>query len=97
MGNLTKFEERLINGTVRGIGGIKVGVHICRGNWPADEAHLSKGGYENMIDEIVELKVDQLVLEYATKRAGSFDAFEGDRWDGEVGLGVIDVKNPTAE
>ena len=50
-----------------------------------------------MIDEIVELKVDQLVLEYATKRAGSFDAFEGDRWDGEVGLGVIDVKNPRVE
>ena len=50
-----------------------------------------------MIDEIVDLKVDQLVLEYATKRAGNFDAFEGNRWRGEVGLGVIDVKNPRVE
>jgi len=94
---LRKISAELINKTVRGISGVKTGVHICRGNWPADEAHLSRGGYENMIEEIVELKVDQLVLEYATRRAGTFDAFRGNRWDGEVGLGVIDVKNPRVE
>ncbi len=94
---LHKISAELINRTVKGVSGIKVGVHICRGNWPADEAHLSRGGYENMIDEILELKVDQLVLEFATKRAGSFDAFRGNRWAGEVGLGVIDVKNPRVE
>jgi len=94
---LQKISVDLINRTVKGIGGVKVGVHICRGNWPADEDHLSRGGYENMIDEIIELKVDQLVLEYATRRAGNFDSFRGERWEGEVGLGVIDVKNPRVE
>ncbi len=89
--------SELINRTVKGVSGIKLGVHICRGNWPAAEEHLSHGGYENMIKEILEMKVDQLVLEYATKRAGSFEVFEKNPWGGEIGLGVIDVKNPRVE
>ncbi len=97
MQKLHAIASELINRTVKGVTGVKLGVHICRGNWPADEAHLSHGGYENMMEEILEMRVDQLVLEYATKRAGSFDVFEKDSWDGEIGLGVIDVKNPKVE
>ncbi|MDV3292818.1 MAG: cobalamin-independent methionine synthase II family protein, partial [Nitrososphaerales archaeon] len=62
---LHAIASELINRTVKGVGGIKIGVHICRGNWPAAEAKLSRGGYESMIKEILEMKVDQLVLEYA--------------------------------
>jgi len=94
---LHAIASELINRTVRGVVGVKLGVHICRGNWPADEAHLSHGGYESMINEILEMKVDQLVLEYATKRAGGFEVFEKHPWHGEIGLGVIDVKNPRVE
>ena len=94
---LHRVSAELINMVVKGVSGIKVGVHICRGNWPADEEHLSHGGYENMIQEILELKVDRLVLEFATKRAGTYDVFKEHPWQGEVGLGVIDVKNPRVE
>ena len=94
---LHAIASELINKTVKGVNGVKLGVHICRGNWPADEAHLSHGGYENMIKEILEMKVQQLVLEYATRRAGSFEVFEKNPWDREIGLGVIDVKNPKIE
>jgi len=94
---LHSIASELINRTVKGVSGVKLGVHICRGNWPADEAHLSHGGYESMINEILEMKVDQLVLEYATKRAGSFEVFKKYPWQGEIGLGVIDVKNPKVE
>lgn len=94
---LHRISADLINMTIKGVGGIKLGVHICRGNWPADEAHLSHGGYENMIDEILDLRADRLVLEYATKRAGSYDVFREHPWPGEIGLGVIDVKNPRVE
>lgn len=97
VGELHTIALELINRTVKAVAGVKLGVHICRGNWPADEAHLSHGGYENMIKEILEMKVDQLVLEYATKRAGSFEVFEKHPWQGEIGLGVIDVKNPRVE
>jgi 5-methyltetrahydropteroyltriglutamate--homocysteine methyltransferase len=94
---LHRISAELINRTVRGVTGVKLGVHICRGNWRADETHYSHGGYENMIEEINDLKVDRLVLEYATKRAGSYQVFREHPWHGEVGLGVIDVKDPRVE
>jgi len=95
--DLHKVASELINMTVKGISGIKLGVHICRGNWRSDEKHYSHGGYESMIDEILDLKVHRLVLEYATKRAGSYAVFKDHPWHGEIGLGVIDVKNPRVE
>lgn len=94
---LHRIASELINMTVKGVSGIEVGVHICRGNWRSDEKHYSHGGYEKMIDEIIDLKVKRLVLEYATKRAGSYAAFKEHPWHGEIGLGVIDVKNPEVE
>ncbi len=95
--DLHRVSAELVNRTVKGVGGVKVGVHICRGNWRSDEAHYSHGGYEHMIDEILDMKVKRLVLEYATKRAGSYDVFKEHPWPGEVGLGVIDVKAPRVE
>ena len=94
---LHRVASELINMTVKGVSGIKVGVHICRGNWRSDERHYSHGGYESMIGEILEMKVKRLVLEYATKRAGSYRVFKDNPWQGEIGLGVIDVKNPRVE
>ena len=95
--DLHRISAELVNMATRGVSGVKLGVHICRGNWRSDESHYSHGGYENMIEEILDLKVDRLVLEYATKRAGTYDVFKEHPWKGEVGLGVIDVKDPEVE
>jgi 5-methyltetrahydropteroyltriglutamate--homocysteine methyltransferase len=95
--DLHRVSADLINMTVKGVSGVEVGVHICRGNWRSDEAHYSHGGYEKMIEEILDLKVDRLVLEYATRRAGTYDVFKEHPWKGRVGLGVIDVKDPRVE
>jgi 5-methyltetrahydropteroyltriglutamate--homocysteine methyltransferase len=95
--DLHRISADLINMTVKGVTGVEIGVHICRGNWRSDEAHYSHGGYENMIEEILDLRVDRLVLEYATKRAGTFDVFREHPWKGGIGLGVIDVKDPRVE
>ncbi|MDG6985983.1 MAG: cobalamin-independent methionine synthase II family protein [Nitrososphaerota archaeon] len=97
LSELHKIASDLINMTVKGVSGIDVGVHICRGNWRSDEEHYSHGGYEPMIDEILDMKVKRLVLEYATKRAGTYQVFRDHPWHGEVGLGVIDVKDPRVE
>lgn len=97
LGELHKIAAELINRTVKGVSGIEVGVHICRGNWRSDEQHYSDGGYEKMIDEILDMKVRRLVLEYATKRAGTYQVFKERPWHGDVGLGVIDVKDPRVE
>ena len=95
--DLHGVSSELINMTVKGVSGVELGVHICRGNWRSDETHYSHGGYESMVEEIMDLRVDRLVLEYATKRAGTYDVFREHPWKGGVGLGVIDVKDPEVE
>lgn len=87
----------IINRAVQGVSGVKLGIHVCRGNWPAKEQYLSWGGYESMIAEILDLKVDQLVLEFATKRAGNVEVFRDHPTKHELGLGVIDVKSRRIE
>ncbi len=94
---LHKLAVEMINKVLKGISGMKLGVHICRGNWPAKEKYLSRGGYERMITDMLEIKAEQLVLEYATKRAGTVDVFREHRIEHEIGLGVIDVKSKRVE
>jgi len=87
----------LINEAVKGVSGIKIGLHICRGNWPGPEDRMPKGGYRKILPWVLDIRVEQLVLEYATPRAGSIRDLEGYGIEKELGLGVIDVKNPRIE
>jgi 5-methyltetrahydropteroyltriglutamate--homocysteine methyltransferase len=68
--------------------GTRLGVHVCRGNWSRDEATLLRGSYEPLAPYLDRLKVEQLVLEYATERAGGLLAFDGK----ELGLGVVNPR-----
>jgi len=87
----------LINDTVKGIGNVTVGLHVCRGNWPAPEEILPKGAYGPILPWLLEVKVNQLVLEFATPRAGPVDVFKDYPTEKQLGLGVIDVKNKEVE
>ncbi len=66
------------------------GVHVCRGNWSQNEAILLSGNYSPLANYLERLNVDQLVLEYATDRAGELMRF-GQK---QLGLGVV---NPRIE
>ena len=83
----------LINRVVDGFEGVRFGLHICRGNWSRDEATLLKGGYQPLLPYLIRTRVDQLVLEYATERAGDLLAF-GDK---EIGLGVVNPRTDNVE
>jgi 5-methyltetrahydropteroyltriglutamate--homocysteine methyltransferase len=73
--------------------GTRIGVHVCRGNWSTQEQVLLKGAYYPLIPYLANVNVDQLILEYATPRAGELDAIR--EFGGkEVGLGVV---NPRTE
>lgn len=87
----------LVNRTIQGILGVTLGFHVCRGNWPAPEAVLPTGAYGPILPALLELKVDQLVLEFATPRAGTVDVFREYPTTKQLGLGVIEVKNPRVE
>ncbi|MFQ5998776.1 MAG: vitamin-B12 independent methionine synthase [Candidatus Bathyarchaeia archaeon] len=87
----------MINETVRGISGVKLGLHICRGNWSRREDVLLKGGYEPLIPHLMEMNVDQLVLEFATPRAGDLSAFKEHPNKKELGLGVVNQRTEEIE
>jgi 5-methyltetrahydropteroyltriglutamate--homocysteine methyltransferase len=83
----------LINRVVEGVRGLRIGVHVCRGNWSRDETTLLSGGYQPLAPYLERLDVAQLVLEYATDRAGAVMPFGGK----ELGLGVVNPRSDAVE
>jgi len=92
-----EFATELINKTVKGITGVKIGIHVCRGNWTKAEGSLLRGDYAPLIPYFQEMKVDQFVLEFATERAGSLNVFEGASGIREIGLGVVNPRTDEVE
>ena len=83
----------LLNRVVAGFEGVRFGLHVCRGNWSRDESTLLRGTYKPLHPYLDRMQVDQLVLEYATERAGDLIAFEGK----ELGLGVVNPRTDEVE
>jgi 5-methyltetrahydropteroyltriglutamate--homocysteine methyltransferase len=88
-----EFAVSLINRVVSGVRGVRTGVHVCRGNWSRDERTLLRGSYHPLAPYLERLEVTQLVLEYATERAGDLLAFGGK----ELGLGVVNPRTDAIE
>jgi 5-methyltetrahydropteroyltriglutamate--homocysteine methyltransferase len=82
----------LINRVVEGMP-VRIGVHVCRGNWSRDESTLLRGSYTALAAHLAQIHATQLVLEYATARAGEILAF-GSK---EIGLGVVNPRTDTVE
>ncbi|MGH2588942.1 MAG: vitamin-B12 independent methionine synthase [Dehalococcoidia bacterium] len=85
------FAVDLINAVVDGVRGVRTGVHVCRGNWSTREEVLLSGDYEAIMPWLARLRVDQLVLEYATPRAGALTPL-ATLTHHEVGLGVVNPR-----
>jgi 5-methyltetrahydropteroyltriglutamate--homocysteine methyltransferase len=99
-----EFAVGLINRVVDGLdqenNGTRLGLHICRGNWSRQEDILLKGSYHPLVPYLERLNVRQLVLEFATPRAGELGALlssEAIRESEELGLGVINPRTEETE
>jgi 5-methyltetrahydropteroyltriglutamate--homocysteine methyltransferase len=88
-----EFAVSLINEVVAGVDDLRLGLHVCRGNWSRDESTLLSGGYQTLRPYLDRLQITQLVLEHATDRAGALVAFD----DKEVGLGVVNPRSDQVE
>ncbi len=88
---------QLMNAITRGIDGIHTGVHVCRGNWSRKEEALLSGSYEPMVMYLLTMNLNQLVLEYATPRAGELAAFGRYPRIRELGLGVVNPRSDDVE
>ncbi len=88
---------RLMNETVDGLDGVRFGVHVCRGNWSRREDVLLEGNYGPMLPYLTQMNVDQLVLEFATPRAGELEVFKEYANEKEIGLGVVNPRTDKIE
>ena len=76
--------------------GTKIGVHVCRGNWSTQDEVLLKGPYYPLVPYFSNVNVDQLILEYATPRAGEIEAIK-DFGGKELGFGIVNPRTETVE
>ncbi len=88
-----EFAVDLLNRVVRGTRGVRIGLHVCRGNWSKKEETLLRGSYSPLRPYFERMEVRQLVLEYATERAGEVLAMTGK----ELGLGVVNPRTDEVE
>ncbi|MFN4258337.1 MAG: vitamin-B12 independent methionine synthase [Gemmataceae bacterium] len=88
-----EFAVSLLNQVLEGITGPITGLHICRGNWSQNESILLRGSYHPLAPYLERINVRQLVLEYATERAGDILRF-GDK---ALGLGVVNPRTEAVE
>src|SRR6266568_3635562 len=91
------FAVDLINRVVEGVDGVKTGLHVCRGNWSRQETVLLQGAYDPLIPYFSRMQVQQLVLEYATERAGGVEVLGDLPSDKEIGLGVCNPRSAEIE
>lgn len=93
-----KFALDLMNQVTEGMlgRGTRIGVHVCRGNWSTQEEVLLKGPYFPLVPYFSNVNVDQLILEYATPRAGEIDAIR--EFGGkEIGFGIVNPRTEAVE
>jgi 5-methyltetrahydropteroyltriglutamate--homocysteine methyltransferase len=88
-----EFAVGLMRRVLEGIDGTRTGLHVCRGNWSQDERTLLRGGYQPLKAYLERMPVRQLVLEYATERAGDLIPFAVP----ELGLGVVNPRSERVE
>ena len=87
----------LINGMVAGITGVRLAIHLCRGNnagmW------MASGGYDYIANALFERATafDAYLLEYDDLRSGSFDPLTEAPQDKQVVLGLVTTKTPREE
>lgn len=91
------FAVDLSNRVFEGFDNVKIGVHVCRGNWSQNEEVLLAGSYDHLIPHLKDMRADQFVLEYATPRAGTLDALKGLPPGAELGFGVVNPRTAAAE
>lgn len=92
------FATNLMNDLTKGMRGkgTHISVHVCRGNWSTQEDVLLKGPYFPLMPYLSKMDVDQLVLEFATPRAGELDSLKSIK-DKQVGLGVVNPRTDHVE
>jgi len=92
-----EFAVDLINRVVADINGPILALHVCRGNWSQKEEVLLEGSYDPLIPYFARMQVQQLVLEYATPRAGTLEALQALPAEMQLGFGAVNPRTTVLE
>lgn len=76
---------------------MRLGIHVCRGNWSKREDVLITGDYTPLVPAFQRMNLRQFVLEYATPRAGELAVAGRALGDREIGLGCVNPRTDEAE
>jgi methionine synthase II (cobalamin-independent) len=82
---------------LEGFDALRIGIHVCRGNWSRREDVLLSGDYTRLLPAFRRMRVRQFVLEYATPRAGDVEVVGRELGDREIGLGVVNPRTAEVE
>ncbi len=91
--NVQAFVE-IVNQTIQGIHA-KLAMHLCFGNYRARPIGLRT--YAPLFPQLLDVKVQQFVLEFANREMAEVDLWERFPNDRELAAGIVDVKNHYVE
>ena len=92
-----QFAEGLLNRVVDGLPQERLALHVCRGNWTADERVALRGDYRPLLRFLSRLHVGTLFLECCTTRAGELSVLADLPNEFRVGVGMVNQKSAEVE
>jgi 5-methyltetrahydropteroyltriglutamate--homocysteine methyltransferase len=91
------FARDLVNAVTRGFPRERIALHMCRGNWSADESLALTGDYKPLVDTLGQMQVGTLFLELCTPRAGEMEILTSLPDDMRIGVGACNQKHAHVE
>lgn len=91
------FARDLVNAVTAGFPRERMALHMCRGNWTADETKALSGDYRPLVDTLGQMQVGTLLLELCTPRAGEMEILTSLPSDMRIGVGACNQKHAHVE
>ena len=91
------FARDLVNAVTAGFPPERISLHMCRGNWTADETKALSGNYEPLVDILGQMNVGTLFLELCTPRAGEMEILTRLPDHMRIGIGACNQKHAHVE
>lgn len=91
------FARELINSVTDGFPTERLALHMCRGNWTADETKALSGDYRPLVDTLAQMRVGTLLLELCTPRAGEVEVLARLPDAMRIGVGACNQKHAHVE
>ena len=91
------FARDLVNAVTEGFPRERLALHMCRGNWTADEGKALSGDYRPLVNTLSQMRVGTLMLELCTPRAGEMEVLRQLPADIRIGVGACNQKHAHIE